>query len=337
MRRGTVPTDSPRCRLKNFIARNWFILSLPMAIALAWVLPEAGATGGWLRSETTTKLGVAAIFLFQGLTLSSSALREGAGNWRLHLLVQVFTFLLFPLIGLAFDALVGRHFPPDLRLGFLFMCVLPSTVSSSVVMTSLAGGNTAAAIFNAALSNIIGVLITPLWVAWLMKSGGQTVPLENVVREIAVLLLLPLAVGQIVRVFSKAWADRNRKRLGHAASGLILFLVFAAFCNSVKQRLWEQQSAGVLLMAAAGVILVFIVAVAMVDVLSRLLKLDRADHITAMFCAPQKTIAAGIPLAKAIFGANPGLGLILLPVLLYHALQLLVCGVMAERFARRKP
>ena len=323
--------------MKNFLARNWFIVSLPLAIALAWLVPDAGATGGWLRSEVTTKLGVALIFLFQGLTLPSSALKQGASQWRLHLLVQAFTFLLFPLIGMALDALVGRHLPPDLRLGFLFLCVLPSTVSMSVVLTGLAGGNTVGAIFNAALSNIIGVFITPIWVAWLMKSGGQSQPLGDVVKEIVVLLLLPLAVGQLIRVFATSWADKNKKRLGNAASGLILFLVFTAFCNSVKAQFWAQQSAGVLLTASAGVILIFIIAIALIEVLARMLKLDRPDRITATFCAPQKTIASGIPLAKAIFGAHPGLGLILLPILFYHPLQLIVCGVLADRFARQKP
>ncbi len=322
--------------MKNFLARNWFIVSLPLAIALAWLVPDAGATGGWLRSEVTTKLGVALIFLFQGLTLPSSALKQGASQWRLHLLVQAFTFLLFPLIGMALDVLVGPHLPPDLRLGFLFLCVLPSTVSMSAVLTGLAGGNTVGAIFNAALSNIIGVFITPIWVAWLMKSGGQSQPLGGVVKEIVVLLLLPLAIGQIIRVFATSWADKNKKRLGNAASGLILFLVFTAFCNSVKAQFWAQQSAGVLLTASVGVILIFIIAIALIEVLARMLKLDRPDRITATFCAPQKTIASGIPLAKAIFGAHPGLGLILLPILFYHPLQLIVCGVLADRFARQK-
>ena len=323
--------------MKNFLARNWFILSLPLAIALAWLVPEAGATGGWLRSEFTTKLGVALIFLFQGLTLPSSALKQGASQWRLHLLVQTFTFLLFPLIGMALDAFVGRHLPPDLRLGFLFLCVLPSTVSMSVVLTGIAGGNMVGAIFNAALSNIIGVFITPVWVAWLMKSGGQSQPLGGVVKEIVLLLLVPLAIGQVIRVFATSWADKNKKRLGNAASGLILFLVFSAFCNSVKAQFWAQQSAGVLLTASAGVILIFVIAIALIEILARMLKLDRPDRITATFCAPQKTIASGIPLAKAIFGAHPGLGLILLPILFYHPLQLIVCGVLADRFARQKP
>lgn len=322
--------------MRAFLVRNWFVMALPVTVLLAWVVPEAGATGGWLRSEVTTRIGVALIFLFQGLVLPTAALRQGASRWRLHLLIQGFTFVLFPLLGIALDLLVGSRLPPDLRLGFLFLCVLPSTVSTSVVLTGIAGGNTVGAIFNAALSNVIGVVITPLWVAWLMKAGGQGRELGGVVKEIVLLLLLPLVIGQLLRWKLSAWADRNRKRLGNASSGLILFLVFAAFCNSVQARFWNGLGGGLLLGTALGVILIFALAMSLVEGLSRATGLDRGDRIAASFCAPQKTIASGIPLAKAIFGAHPGLGLILLPILLYHPLQLIVCGVLADRWGRKK-
>jgi predicted Na+-dependent transporter len=230
--------------IKGFLNRNWFVASLPVAVLLAFLLPEAGATGGWFRSEITTRLGVALIFLFQGLVLPTAALRQGASRWPLHLLIQSFTFLIFPLMGIGLDAAVGQHLPPDLRLGFLFLCVLPSTVSTSVVLTGLAGGNTVGAIFNAALSNVIGVVITPLWVAWLMKTGGGQADLGGVIREIIMLLLLPLAAGQLLRWKVSLWADRNRKALGNASSALILFLVFAAFCNSARARFWSGLGGG---------------------------------------------------------------------------------------------
>jgi sodium/bile acid cotransporter 7 len=322
--------------VREFLVRNWFVASLPLTVLLAWIVPEAGATGGWLRSEVTTRIGVALIFLFQGLVLPTAALRQGASRWQLHLLIQGFTFVLFPLLGIALDLVIGSRLPPDLRLGFLFLCVLPSTVSTSVVLTGLAGGNTVGAIFNAALSNVIGVVITPLWVAWLMKAGGQGRELGGVVKEIVLLLLLPLVVGQLFRWKLSGWADRNKKRLGNASSGLILFLVFAAFCNSVQARFWTGLGSGLLLGTALGVVLIFALAMVLVEGLSRATGLDRGDRIAASFCAPQKTIASGIPLAKAIFGAHPGLGLILLPILLYHPLQLIVCGVLADRWGRKK-
>ena len=321
--------------MRKFIFKNWFILALPVVVGLAWVVPQAGANGGGLRAEVTTKLAVVLIFVAQGLTLQMAALKQGAMQWRLHLVVQGFTFLMFPLIGLVADAAWGAHMAPDLRLGFLFLCVLPSTVSSSVVLTTLARGNTAGAIFNAVLSNVAGVFITPLWVGWLMKAGGEARPLGPIVQEIALLLLLPLVVGAVVRLRVRAWADAHKKALGNVGSGMILFIVFAAFCNAVEARLWEQQSATVLLVAAGGVIALFVVAVTLVEVIARAARLDRADRIAASFCGTQKTLASGVPLAKVIFGTHPGLGLILLPIMLFHPLQLLVCGVLAGMFARR--
>lgn len=322
--------------MKGFLQKHWFVLALPATVGLAWLLPGAGASGGWLRTEVTTKLAVAVIFFSQGLTLPAAALKQGAMQWKLHVLVQSFTFLIFPLIGLALDALFGSRLAPDLRLGFLYLCVLPSTISTSVVLTTVAGGNTAGAIFNAVLSNVIGVFITPLWVTWLMQAGGQPQPLGPVVREIIVLLLVPLVIGQAFRQFLRTWADLRKKRLGDLNSGLILFIVFAAFCNSVEARVWSQYGIDVTLIAFAGVVLIFAFATGLVEVLARLLRLDRADRIAASFCAPQKTLASGVPLAKVIFGAHPGLGLILLPVMVYHPLQLLVCGVLAGRWAKER-
>ncbi len=317
-----------------FFLRNWFALSLPIAVALAWVIPDLGSAEGPLKTSISTKAGVALIFLIQGLTLPSSALRKGLSQWRLHLLVQSFTFLVFPVLGIVLDRLAGGWLAPDLRLGFLYLAVLPSTITTSVILTGMAGGNTVGALFNAVLSSLLGVFVTPLWVAWLMKASGQQQPLGPVIVEIVTLLLIPLVLGQLLRPVCAAWADRHKKRLGNLSSAVVLFIVYAAFCNSVKQRLWTQHGLNVLLPAAGGVLLLFALAVLLTEVLARALSLTRPDLIAARCCAPQKTLASGVPMAKIIFGAHPGLGLILLPVLLYHPLQLIVCGVLASRWGR---
>lgn len=319
----------------KWLRLNWFVAALPVAVVLAWLIPEAGATGGWLRAEITSKVGVAVIFLFQGLTLAADALKAGARQWRLHVLVQGFTFLGFPLLGIFLDQLLGFWASADLRLGFLFLCVLPSTVSSAVVMTAAAGGNTAGAIFNAVASSLIGVFLTPLWIAWLMRSTGQSIPLGPVVVEIVLLLLAPFFVGQVLRRWARGWADAHRRRLANTSSGIILFIVFAAFCNSVQSRIWSQHGSPLVVGAVVGTILVFVLAMALVSLLIKLGRLNEGDRIAAIFCAPQKTLASGVPMAKVIFGAHPGLGVILLPVMLYHPVQLLVHGVMASRLARR--
>ena len=317
-----------------FFLRNWFALSLPIAVALAWVIPDLGSADGPLKTSISTKAGVALIFLIQGLTLPSTALRKGLSQWKLHLLVQSFTFLVFPVMGIVLDRLAGGWLAPDLRLGFLYLAVLPSTITTSVILTGMAGGNTVGALFNAVLSSLLGVFVTPLWVAWLMKASGQQQPLGPVIVEIVTLLLIPLVLGQVLRPPCAAWADRNKKRLGNLSSAIVLFIVYAAFCNSVKQRLWTQHGLNVLLPAAGGVLLLFGLAVLLTEALARALSLQRPDLIAARCCAPQKTLASGVPMAKIIFGAHPGLGLILLPVLLYHPLQLIVCGALASRWGR---
>ncbi len=324
--------------MKSFVLRNWFVLSLPVVVLLAFLIPDAGAKNGWLQSQITTKFGVALIFLFQGLTIPTSALHHGLKNWRLHLLVQGFIFVLFPALGMIFDAVAGSYLPPDLRIGFLYLCVLPSTISTSPVLTTMAGGNTVGAVFNAVLSNLLGMVLTPLWSAWLMHASGQNRPLGPVLQEVALYLLLPLAIGQIIRQKYARWIDPRKKRFGNSSSALILFIVFAAFCNSVKTEVWQKYGWGVTLKTAGGVVILFFLATALADGLAILLRLGRGDKIVAVFSSPHKTLASGVPMAEAIFGqSHPGFTLILLPLMFYHPLQLFVCGLIADRYARSNP
>lgn len=321
--------------MKSFISRNWFVLSLPFVVLLAFVLPSAGSDDGWLKAGVTTKFGVALIFLFQGMTIQTKALHHGLKNWRLHVLVQSFIFILFPVLGIGFDALTGGHLPHDLRTGFLYLCVLPSTISTSPVLTTMAGGNSVGAVFNAVLSNLLGMIVTPIWAAYLMHKSGESRPIGPVLLNVAIQLLLPLIVGQIIRQRHARWIDPRKKRFSHASSVLILFIVFSAFCNSVKKHLWETYGPNLIIPAAGGVILLFFVSTALAELLAWLFRLDRGDKIVAIFSCPHKTLASGVPMAGAIFGQQyPGLTLILMPLMFYHPLQLFVCGLIADRFAR---
>ena len=317
-----------------FLARNWFILTLPVVIVVAALFPGLGADGGPLHPEVSTRWAVVAIFLFQGLSLPSAALRSGARNWRLHLLIQGVTFLVFPAMVLVFDALAGRLLRnADLRMGFLLLGVLPSTVSSSVVFTQQAGGNSGAAIFNAALSNLLGLFVTPLWVTWLAAVQGGIVPVSGrVVQDILLLMLLPVAVGQLVRWLWTETVARQGKRLGTGSSLLILFLIFCAFADSIHDGLWRSAHPELLSTIFAITLALFLLILGLTLLAARWMSVPREDWITAAFCAPQKTIAAGIPLAKALFGSHPGLGLILLPVLIYHPIQLVLSGILANRW-----
>jgi solute carrier family 10 (sodium/bile acid cotransporter), member 7 len=314
---------------------DWFLLGMVLATVLAWAFPEPGAAGGWMHPEVVTKGGVALIFFLHGLVLSFTALRAGALNWRLHSVVQGCTFLLFPLIGIALTAMLAVRVAPELSLGVFFLCALPSTVSSSVAMTAMARGNVAAAVFNATLSSLIGVVLTPFWVAWMMKTSGQTRPLGPVIVDLLQWLVLPLVLGQLVRPLLGAWAQRHKARIGLVDRFTILLLVYTSMCDSFKQGVWSGHGAGQIVLISAVCLALFVGVMMLTSAASRALGFTREDRITAMFCGSKKTLASGVPMAKLIFGAHPGLGLILLPIMIYHPLQLVICGVLAQRWGRQ--
>ncbi len=314
--------------------RDWFTPGMVAAVALAWLWPEGGADGGVLHGEWLTKLGVALIFFLYGLTLSFAALRAGALHWRLHLVVQGTTFLIFPLLGFALAALAPAALSADLRLGFVFLCVLPSTISSSVALTAAAGGNVAAAVFNATLSSLIGVVLTPLWISLYLRSGGQGGPLLPVVMDLVRWLLLPMALGQACRPWLGAWAARQKGRLHIADRLVILLIIYTSFCNSVLSGLWAGRGWTLLLVTLGLCALLFATAMLFTAWVSRLLGFAWPDRITAMFCGSKKTLASGVPMANLIFAGQPVLGIVLLPIMVYHSMQLLASGVLAARWAK---
>jgi sodium/bile acid cotransporter 7 len=313
---------------------DWFLLGMFVATGLAWAFPSAGAAGGWMHPELLTKAGVALIFFLHGVALSFAALKAGALNWRLHLLVQSCTFALFPLLGLGLNALFGGHLPPDLNLGLFYLCALPSTVSSSVAMTAAARGNVAGAVFNATLSSLLGVLLTPLWVALVMKTSGQSQPLGPVIFDLVRWLVLPLVVGQLVRPWLGAWVTRHKAGVNVVDRVTILLLVYTSFCDSFRQGVWSGNGVGQIVLVAFLSLAIFTLVMWLVRTTAKALAFSRGDMIAAMLCGSKKTLASGVPMAKLIFGAHPGIGLILLPIMIYHPLQLVICGVLAQRWGQ---
>jgi solute carrier family 10 (sodium/bile acid cotransporter), member 7 len=313
------------------IGRYWFLWGLAGAAALAFVVPELGARGGPLRPEITTKVGVALIFLMQGLAISPAALRTGALRWRLHLTVQLFVFAAFPLAMILLDTAGGRVLPADLRLGFLFLAILPTTISTCVVFTAAAGGNTSGALFNSVFANSAGVVLTPLWAALLLQARGEAPPLPAMMGEIGLLLLAPLAAGQAIRPLLRRVREPNPRVLVALSNVIILYIVFAAFSASVLSGAFLAggwQATALVALAAIGF---FAAATATAATLGRRLGFDAGDRRALLFCAPQKTLAAGAPMGQVLFAGHPGLGLILLPIMIYHAVQLLVGAALASR------
>jgi sodium/bile acid cotransporter 7 len=313
---------------------DWFLLGMAAAVGFAWLFPDAGAKGGSLHPELTNKLGVSLIFFLHGLTLSFSALAAGTRKWRLHLLVQLCTFLAFPLLGLLLLALTAGHLDENLCTGLFFLCALPSTVSSSVALTAAAHGDVPAAVFNATLSSLLGVFLTPLWLWLVLGAAGHSLPLGRVVLDLLLWLVLPLFVGQAFRPLLGAFAGRYKARIGVVDRLTILLLVYTSFCDSVKAQVWSSGAAPLAVSALVAVTLLGL-TMSLVWLVSRALGFELSERITALFCGSKKTLASGVPMARLIFGAAPGLGLILLPIMLYHPIQLVVGGWLAGRFAHQ--
>lgn len=316
------------------LAKVWFLLGMIAAVALATLAPELGRSGGPLRADRVAEVGIFAVFFLHGVGLTPDKLRAGAGRWKVHVFVQAFTFLVFPLLGALLGLVARPLVPPHLMLGFFYLCALPSTISSSVAMTALARGNVVAAMFNATLSSVLGVFLTPLLVSVAAGVSGE-LPVGVAIRKVVVLLLVPLAIGQLVRPVAGAAFARHRHLTGRFDRLVVLVIVWVAFCDSVRAGLWSRYGAGTIAMTGGGAALLLAIVLVLTRRVARLLRFEVEDEIAAVFCGSKKALASGVPMAKALFGAHPGLGLIVLPIMFYHQLQLFVCSVLAERYARR--
>ncbi|MBV8901580.1 MAG: bile acid:sodium symporter [Verrucomicrobia bacterium] len=324
--------------LTGWFRGNGFLLGLCAAVVLGFAFPQGGSRNGVLHPELVGDLGIALILFLQGLSIPLGKMRTGAGNWRLHATIQTFTFIVFPLVGLLFAAVVPRVWPrepPPIRAGMLYLCVLPSTVSTSVVLTAVAGGNVAGAIFSAAFSNIIGVVLTPVCVQLLMSTTGQHGHFGALLGQILLLTLVPFTLGMLLRPLVWQFVDANKRWVNWISNAVILFIVYSAFCDSVENRIWHRFGYGLTLGVLAMIIALYLTISCLVQLASHWLKLNREDFIAAYFCSVNKTLAMGVPLAILIFGARTDLSLILLPIMFYHPFQLLVNGILANRWARQ--
>lgn len=315
---------------------DWFLKGMLIAVALAFLWPAPGAKGGFLHPELLNKIGIALVFFLNGLGLSLAALKDGALRWRVHLLIQASTFLVFPVLGWGLLKLGGNAISPDLQTGFFYLCALPSTVSSSVALTVAARGNVPVAVFNATLSSLIGVVLTPLWMAWILGQSGGDFNVGPVIIDLLRWLVLPLVLGQLARPLLAAWATRNKLRIQVVDRLTILTLVYTSFADTVQQGVWSNYGPLVLVETVLGAGVLFCIVLSLTRVLARALGLPMEDRIAAVFCGSKKTLASGVPMAHLIFGTNPALGLILLPIMIYHPLQLAVGGVMAQHWAGRR-
>ncbi|MFB4394197.1 MULTISPECIES: bile acid:sodium symporter family protein [unclassified Pseudomonas] len=310
-----------------------FTLALLAVVFIATVLPchgQGAVLFGWL-----TNLAIGLLFFLHGAKLSREAIIAGAGHWRLHALVFSCTFVLFPLLGMALKPLFVPLVGDELYLGLLYLCALPATVQSAIAFTSLARGNVPAAICSAAASSLLGIFLTPLLVMLLLGAEGETGSGLDAVLKITLQLLVPFVAGQLARRWIGAWVKRNAGWLKKVDQGSILLVVYTAFSEAVVTGLWHTVSTQHLigLFIACGVLLALVLVGT--SLLGRVLGFNLEDRITILFAGSKKSLATGVPMAQVLF-VGSGIGAIILPLMLFHQIQLMVCAVLAQRYAARQ-
>ncbi|MBD1572708.1 bile acid:sodium symporter [Vibrio sp. S17_S38] len=316
------------------IKKEWFLVAMVIAMILAVLIPEFGRSGGILHLDNVTEVGIALVFFLHGIALSPKALKDGVNNWKLHLFIQAATFVVYPLLWVIFGHGMQSIMPAALAFGFCFLFVLPSTISSSVAMTAIGKGNMPGAIFNASLSSILGVFITPFLIQFFMGLQGAQLNMMDSILSISKLLLLPMILGQVLRPLLFSWIEKHKNVTGKLDKYVILLIVYNAFSDSVSEGIWHNFSIDYLIMSLAICMVVLFFIIQLMRWSAKILGFNHADEVAAVFCGSKKTLAAGIPMAKVIFGADPRLGMILLPIMIYHPLQIFYCAILANRYQK---
>lgn len=316
---------------------DWFLLGMVLAVVVASLWPDVGRSQGMLHLGAVTDLGVLGLFFLHGMGLSTDSLKDGASRWRLHLLVQSCTYVWFPLWWAVCALLLSRWVPHDLLMGFFYLAVLPSTVSSSVAMTALAKGRVAAAVLNATLSTLLGVFLTPLLVSAVIGGqGAEAMDVSQTMLKIAKMLLLPFVAGHLSRPWSLPVFAKIKPVTNVFDRVVIVLLVWSAFSDSVADGLWSRHGVGLLMQTLVGAALFLLPTLWLSRWVARRLAFDVEDEIVAVFCGSKKTMASGMPMAKLLFGGSAAMGVLILPIMIYHQLQMFVCTVLARRYAARE-
>jgi len=319
--------NKPRRRL----AIDWYLVALVATVILAAILPARGS--GAVAMDYVTYLAVALLFFLYGARLAPKAILAGIMHWRLQGLVILSTFLVFPVIGLILVAVFRPWLGDTLSIGLMFLSVLPSTVQSSIAFTSIARGNVPAALCAASISNLAGIVVTPALVALLITTHGGGFSL-GALRDIALQLLLPFALGQLARPLIGNWLNAHKKPTSFVDRGSILLIVYAAFSEGMVAGVWSAISWQSLALVLALDALMLALGLAITTIASRTLRFSKEDEIAIVFCGSKKSLASGIPMANILF-AGQAVSLIVLPLMLFHQMQLMVCASLARRYASR--
>jgi len=309
---------------------DWYLVLILLMAAAAAVFPARGEVATWLG--WVTKAAIAMVFFLHGARLSREAVVGGLAHWRLHLLVLACTFALFPLLTVGVTALPAWITPPELAAGIVFLGCLPSTIQSSIAFVAVARGNVPAAVASASASNLLGVFLTPLLVGVLLHAQGGVS--ASSFWAIVLQLLVPFVAGQVLRPWIGEWVKARNPILSKLDRGSILLVVYTAFSGAVVEGVWSKLS-GLDLVRLLLICLVLLgVVLAVTAFAARALGFTKEDEIAIVFCGSKKSLASGAPMAAAIFPPAMA-GVALIPLMIFHQVQLMACAAIAQRYAQR--
>ncbi|MCM4167150.1 hypothetical protein KCTC52924_02728 [Arenibacter antarcticus] len=312
-----------------------FVLSIMAVVGIAYFFPQWGAQESKIPIDTISNIGISLIFFFYGLKLSPDKLKAGLKNWKLHVLVHVSTFLLFPLLVLVFRPMLQTEEQELLWLAFFFLAALPSTVSSSVVMVSMAKGNVPAAIFNASISGIIGIVLTPFWMGLFIQDTQVDFDFTEIYAKLILQIILPVVIGLFLQRFWGHWAQKYNSKLTLFDKAIILLIIYKSFAASFEDNVFGSVTVLDLLLISLAVLVLFIIVYFLTGFAAIKLGFNKEDQIAAQFCGTKKSLVHGTVFSKILFGHMTSMGVILLPLMLYHALQILILSVIASKLANR--
>ena len=312
-----------------------FVLAIVGVISVAYFLPQWGSSKSPIPIDLIGSIGISMIFFFYGLKLSPEKIKSGLKNWKLHLMVQSSTFLLFPFIVLLFLPFVKSERSEVLWLSFLFLAALPSTVSSSVVMVSIAKGNLPAAIFNASISGLIGIMITPLWMGLFLAHATSDFQFGAIYLKLITEILLPVILGLLLQRFIGKYVQKYSSYLTLFDKSIILLIIYKSFAESFENKVFSSVGVFDVLVMALATVALFYFVYFINGLITKWLGFNAEDTITAQFCGTKKSLVHGTVFSKILFPASIPVGIILLPLMLFHAMQIFIISIIATKWAAR--
>lgn len=313
------------------IKLDGFVLAIIAIVIAAYFFPNWGSKDSPLPLSLIGSIGVSLIFFFYGLKLSPGKIKTGLKNWKLHLLVQASTFILFPIIVMGFHPLIANENDHTIWLAFMFLAALPSTVSSSVVMVSIAKGNIPAAIFNASISGLIGIIVTPLWVGLFLQQTNTHFDLGSIYLKLLTEILLPVIIGISLQRYLGDFVRKNLRYLTLFDKTIILLIIYKSFAESFLEHVFNSVNLADLQFIFIAIIALFFVVLFIIKQMAIYLNFSLEDRITAQFCGTKKSLVHGTVFSKILFQNTVSVGIILLPLMLFHFIQIFIISIIASK------